>query len=160
MKKRRIAAVIASLFMFSVVFFSTKSFDRSMTARADYEFELIDDENSSESNEYSYDNDVIEFETIEIDQNSSSDSYTASETAVRSYNPVSAFIICLMIGLAAAFIAVSIMKSSMKSVHKKQGASDYRKQNGFKLDVKTDNFLGKRVEKTPVMRAENTGSQK
>ena len=102
----------------------------------------------------------IEIETIDINPNSSADSYNYSGSTVRSYNPVSAFIICLLIGLISAFIVVSIMKSSMKSVYKKQGATDYRKQNGFKLDVKTDNFLGKRVEKSPIMRVDNSSSQK
>ena len=162
MKKRRTIAVFAALFIFSAVFFNAKPFDSRITAHADYEFEFIDEntESASENYTYSYDSDIVEFNTIEAGNNSSNEEYASSEIPVRSYNPVSAFFICLMIGLIAAFIAVSIMKSSMKSVYKKQGAADYRKQNGFKLDVKTDNFLGKRVEKSPVMRAQNPPSQK
>ena len=41
----------------------------------------------------------------------------------------------------------------MKSVHKKAGATDYRKQDGFKLSVKTDDHLGTKVEKSPIARA-------
>jgi hypothetical protein len=160
MKNCKIAAIIALLFMLSGVFFNTKAFDQSITAHADYELELIDEGDDTKDDENSYSNGIIEFETIEIDQDNNSENYNHSEAVVRSYNPVSSFVICLLIGLVVAFIVVSIMKSSMKSVHKKQGAADYKKQNGFKLDVKTDNFLGKRVEKTPVMRTENTGSQK
>lgn len=162
MKNRKIIAVFAAVFIFSVAFFDTKTFDSCLTAHADYEFEFIDEntESASENYEYSYDSDIIEFNTIEAGNNSSNEEYGSAEIPVRSYNPVSAFVICLVIGLIAAFIAVSIMKSSMRSVHKKQGAADYRKENGFKLDVKTDNFLGKRVEKSPVMRAETPPSQK
>ena len=154
-------AVLSAFLVFSAVFFNIKVFDRSIAAHADYEFDFVDEntEIASDIDEYSYDSDIIEFNTIEPAQNSSAD-YSTSEAPMRSYNPVSAFVICLIIGLIAAFIAVSIMKSSMRSVHKKQGAADYRKENGFKLDVKTDNFLGKRVEKSPVMRVENPNSQR
>lgn len=156
--RTRTIAVLSALFIFSAIFLNINAFDRNITAHADYEFEFIDEntESASDTDEYSYDSDIIEFNTIEPAQNSSNENYSGA--SVRSYNPVSAFVICLIIGLIAAFIAVSIMKSSMRSVHKKQGAADYRKENGFKLEVKTDNFLGKRVEKSPVMRVENPNS--
>lgn len=159
--KTRTIAVLSALFIFSSIFLNINNFDRSITVHADYEFEFIDEntESASDIDEYSYDSDIIEFNTIEPAQNNTAD-YGTSEAPMRSYNPVSAFVICLIIGLIAAFIAVSIMKSSMRSVYKKQGAADYRKENGFKLEVKTDSFLGKRIEKSPVMRVENPNSQR
>ena len=158
--RTRMIAVLSALFIFSAIFLNFKTFNRSITVHADYEFEFIGEntENVSDTDEYFYDSDIIEFNTIEPEQNSGNENYSA--VSERTYNPVSAFVISLIIGLIAAFIAISIMKSSMRSVHKKQGAADYRKENSFKLDVKTDNFLGKRVEKSPVMRAENPDSQR
>ena len=159
MKLRKLITAFAALFVFSTVFFNFKN-KEIIVAHADYEFEFIDETENTSIDGNDYDIDIIEIETIDINPNNSADSYNYSGSTVRSYNPVSAFIICLLIGLISAFIVVSIMKSSMKSVYKKQGATDYRKQNGFKLDVKTDNFLGKRVEKSPIMRVDNSSSQK
>ncbi len=162
MRLKKFISVFAALFVLSTGIFNIK-FEKTIVSRADYEFDIIDENEYTSIEDNDYDNDIIEFEPIDINENSSEDnedSFNYSDTTVRSYNPFSAFIICLFIGLISAFIVVSIMKSSMKSVYKKQGASDYRKQNGFKLDVKADNFLGKRVEKSPIMRVDNSNSHK
>ena len=158
-KMRKFAAItiVVTLLMFfigfSAVLFSTHT---GMIAAADYEFEFIDEDGTTEA--YAYDtgddeSDIIEFSTNE---NSYDDTvYYGADVREKTFDPVKAFIISLVIGLVVAFIAVSIMKSNMKSVYKKQGASDYRKQNGFDLKVRSDIPLGSRVEKSPVMRVES-----
>ena len=66
----------------------------------------------------------------------------------RSFNPVRSFIICLVIGLIIALIAVGSMKAKLKTVHRRNEASDYQKKDSLKLEVSTDNFLYKKVNKT------------
>ena len=66
----------------------------------------------------------------------------------RSFNPVRNFIICLVIGLVIALIAVGSMKAKLKTVHRRNEASDYLKKDSMKLEVSTDNFLYKKVNKT------------
>ena len=156
-KMRKFAAItiVVTLLMFfidfSAVLFSTHT---GMIAAADYEFEFIDEDDTTEAYDTGDDeSDIIEFSTNE---NSYDDTvYYGADVREKTLDPVKAFIISLVIGLVVAFIAVSIMKSNMKSVYKKQGASDYRKQNGFDLKVRSDIPLGSRVEKSPVMRVES-----
>ncbi|WP_295075333.1 hypothetical protein [Ruminococcus sp.] len=162
-RKRMISAITVFITMillaisFNIVAFSAHT---GMIAAADYEFEFIDEDDTTEV--YAYDtgddeSDIIEFST---NGNSYDDTvYYGADVREKTFDPVKAFIISLIIGLIVAFIAVSIMKSNMKSVYKKQGASDYRKQNGFDLKVKSDTPLGSRIEKSPVIRVENTSQR-
>ena len=163
MSLKRITAsavcVMAFLDVFSVKSSFTAGSAQMLTAYADeYDFDYVD--------EYDYeeepDIDGSEIDDIELDEIDSDADISVNENrgTKRKHNVISSFVVSLLIGLISALIAVSIMKSSMKSVRKKAGAADYRKENSFKLDVKTDNFLGKRVEKSPVMRAENPDSQR
>lgn len=162
MYKRRISfavTAIVSLILLVMSFAAvTYSAQTRMVAAADYEFNFIDEEDASEDYDIGdYESGIIEFSTDENNYNSIV--YQEANVRETSFNPIKAFIISLIIGLIVAFIAVSIMKSSMKSVYKKQGASDYRKQNSFELKVKTDTPLGSRIEKSPVMRVENTSQR-
>ena len=150
MKLKKIAAVAASLGMlFSVGAASERVFGYNvgLTASADYEFEFVDEEDDSGNTADAYeeaDDGYAETEDY------STSSYAAKP--VKTFNPVRSFFISLIIGLVAAFIVVSIMKSSMKSVHQKTGASDYRKENSIKLRVNTDSYLGEKRDQTPIAR--------
>lgn len=62
------------------------------------------------------------------------------------------FIISLIIGLVIAAIVVGSMKSKLKTVHMKQGASDYTKANSMSVSDSRDIFLNKRVDRTPINR--------
>lgn len=161
MKIKKLVSVLAAVFVISVPFYGNSKFQSyDMTAYAVESFEFVDAEDYTDiSDDISPEIDIIEFSTNASSDINEEENGSYSAAAARSYNPFSAFFLSLIIGIIAALIAVSIMRSSMRSVHKKQGAADYRKENGFKLDVKTDNFLGKRVEKSPVMRAEAPNSQ-
>ena len=162
MHNRRINSVISAAAVLLLMLMSfagvTYSAHTGMTAFADYEFEFIDEDDMTADNDTDgSESDLIEFSTSENDHNSIS--YQEADVRGASFDLIKAFIISLIIGLVVAFIAVSIMKSGMKSVYMKQGASEYKKDNGFKLDIKDDTLLGKRVEKSPVMRAENRPPQ-
>ena len=159
--KKFISSLAAAVIILAPFFGKAGLSGFGTAAYADYTFEFIDEADNSEDADDSYaENDIMEFSTNAVVNIDEEDIGSSSNYAVRSYNPFSAFMISLIIGLVCGLIGVSIMKSSMRSVHKKQGAADYRKENGFKLDVRTDSFLGKRVEKSPVMRAEAPSSQK
>lgn len=49
--------------------------------------------------------------------------------------------ISILVGVAAAFISVSVMKNGMKSVQSVQGARNYVRGDGLKLDMAKDRFL-------------------
>ncbi|WP_303835849.1 hypothetical protein [Ruminococcus flavefaciens] len=119
----------------------TPSLNIAMTASADYEFEFIDEDDAEDIlNDY-----AGEYEASAGTQD--------ERVGASQPSPVQTFFISLIIGMLIGFVVVSIMRSSMKSVHKKAGATDYRKQDGFKLSVKTDDHLGTKVEKSPIARA-------
>lgn len=126
----------------------------------EYDFDFVD--------EYDYDLEDEDIDGGEIVLNDAGDNEInvnadiSNNEAVprkRRHNVVSSFVISLLIGLVSALIAVSIMKSSMRSVHKKTGATDYRKEDSFKLEKNTDTFLYKRVEKTAIPKTNPTNSK-
>ncbi|MBQ9898556.1 MAG: hypothetical protein IJM44_03765 [Ruminococcus sp.] len=84
----------------------------------------------------------------EDEEEADEDAPAKSKSEKADFNPVMSLIISLIIGLIAAFIAVGSMKSKLKTVRSKTGASDYKKKDSFKLDEKTDTFLYKKLEKT------------
>ena len=53
-------------------------------------------------------------------------------------------------GLVIGGIATMIMVSSMRSVHRQTGASDYKKPNSFKLDLSQDTYLYNKIEKVQI----------
>lgn len=59
-------------------------------------------------------------------------------------------LISLAIAMIIAAIIVGCMISQLKTVRHKAGASDYKKQDSFRLDESRDTFLYKRVTKTPI----------
>ncbi|MBR6514633.1 MAG: hypothetical protein IKT46_07360 [Clostridia bacterium] len=61
------------------------------------------------------------------------------------FNVVTSLLISLVVGLIVSFIATSIMKGQLKSVRKKDTASDYLKKGSFKVTHSRDIFLYKRV---------------
>jgi hypothetical protein len=84
----------------------------------------------------------------ENEEEADEDAPTKSKSEKADFNPVPSLIISLIIGLIVAFVAVASMKSKLKTVRSKTGASDYKKKDSFKLDEKTDTFLYKKLEKT------------
>lgn len=65
-------------------------------------------------------------------------------------------VISVLVGLAAAFVVVSILKGQLKSVRRESGAANYIASNSLQLSVSQDVFLYKRTTSTP----RNTGSKK
>lgn len=56
-------------------------------------------------------------------------------------------LIALGVGLAAGGIGVLILFLNLKSVHRQDGAADYKKPNSFKLELRRDIYLYKKVER-------------
>ncbi|WP_028520473.1 hypothetical protein [Ruminococcus flavefaciens] len=150
LKKIAASAASALLLLAAPLAFSEQKIvlKPALTAYADYDFEFVDEDVDIDDIDIDSDYD-IEYDDDDVYYNSSHDSRSSD----RAYNPVKSFIICLIIGLVVAFIAVSIMKSSMKSVRKQTGAADYRKENGIRLRVNDDTYLGVKTEKSPIARA-------
>jgi len=151
MKKRLLAAAAALLLSFSAAI-------PTMSAYADNgygEIYDIDEDyyNSGQDDILDPDYDYEGFGYVEEDDSQLQDgdiTYDQYEQTRSQPNPLLAFMICLGIGLLIAFIVTSSMKASMRSVHQKTGASDYKKQNGVKLSERRDDFLYNRIEKTPI----------
>ena len=61
-----------------------------------------------------------------------------------------------MIGFVIAFIATAIMRSKLKSVRSKSGATDYIKQGSFRVTRANDFFLYRTVSRRA--RPKDTGS--
>lgn len=64
-------------------------------------------------------------------------------------NPFIVILICLAIGVLAAFIVTGVMKSQLKSVRAKAGASDYVVPGSLQVKVARDLFLFRTVSRTP-----------
>ena len=77
-------------------------------------------------------------------------SITASVQADTSQNSGKNILICIAIGIAIGGVITLISVSSMKSVHQEFSAAEYKKPDSLKLDVKTDNYLYNKIEKTPL----------
>lgn len=58
-------------------------------------------------------------------------------------------VIAIIIGCIIAACIMGAWIGQCKSVHRKNGASDYKKKDSFKLLVKRDLFLYKKLEKMP-----------
>lgn len=58
-------------------------------------------------------------------------------------------VICIVVGIIGGFIAVSIMKGKLKSVRRRNEASDYVRANSLNIAVSNDMYLYKTVRKTP-----------
>lgn len=126
--KKRFLAVIAS---FMLIFSAGMPLS---TAKADDYGNIID---ASEN----YDG---------LNGQSSNNTSAAAETATTENNTSKNILICIVIGFVIGGAVTLVKVSSMKSVHRQFGASDYKKPDSFKLDVSYDNFLYNRIEKTPL----------
>lgn len=65
-------------------------------------------------------------------------------------------LISLAVGVVAAFIVVSTLKSQLKSVRRQSGASNYVTEGSLNLTVSQDTYLYKRVNRMP----RNTNNKK
>lgn len=68
-------------------------------------------------------------------------------------------IIAIIIGVVISFIIVSIQKSSLTTVRKESAASNYVKKETFKLRVKEEHFLYKKLEQTPRQQPQSQNGQ-
>lgn len=89
-----------------------------------------------------------------LDMAEAADYDIAAEETVRTekekkeFSPARAFVISLIISLIIAGIAVGVMISKLKTVRKKHGAADYKKEGSFVLESSHDSFLYKKTNKT------------
>ena len=109
-------------------------------AHADSYGEIID-AGIDEDGNISYDS---EQETANDYSETNSSSYSNDDDRVKTIG------ICIVIGLVIGGIATMVMVSSMRSVHRQTGASDYKKPNSFKLDLSQDTYLYNKIEKVQI----------
>ena len=84
----------------------------------------------------------------EADYNVAAEKTASTEKKKKEFSPVRAFIISLVISLIIAGIVVGSMVSKLKTVRRKYGAADYKKEGSFVLESSHDNFLYKKTNKT------------
>ena len=107
MYKRRISFAVTATFSFLMLIMSfatvTYSAHTGMIAAADYEFNFIDEEDTSDDYDIGdYESGIIEFSTDENNYNSIV--YQEANVRETSFNPIKAFIISLIIGLIVALL--------------------------------------------------------
>ena len=59
------------------------------------------------------------------------------------------WLISILIGIAIAFVAVSVMKSQLKSVRRQTAANQYVTPGSLDLRVSTDQYLYENTTRTP-----------
>ena len=133
MKKRFLAVLAACALIFSAGM-------PVYNAHADSYGEIID-AGIDEDGNISYDS---EQETVNDYSETNSSSYSNDADRVKTIG------ICIVIGLVIGGIATMVMVSSMRSVHRQTGASDYKKPNSFKLDLSQDTYLYNKIEKVQI----------
>ncbi|MBR4628052.1 MAG: hypothetical protein IKO47_10205 [Ruminococcus sp.] len=100
------------------------------------------------ADDYDYEEYLDEYDFDDYDDYDSAPSKSSETKEKKKFNPVKSFIIALIISLIIAGIAVGSMYSKLKTVHKKDAASDYKKEGSFVLENSSDNYLYKKVSKT------------
>lgn len=68
---------------------------------------------------------------------------------------LSTILICLGIGLLIAFIVTAVMRGQLKTVHTREGASDYVRQGSMTVTQSDDQFLYRNVTRTPKPKDNN-----
>ena len=94
----------------------------------------------------------------EVTQEDGYETYDQYQTTARQANPALTILICIGIGLLIGLIVTGSMMASMKSVRKQTGAADYKDRTGIKLNVRRDDFLYNRIEKTPIAQPRQQGT--
>jgi hypothetical protein len=141
----KIKKIAASLFLSAALIFSAgtvsartdtpSAFNGGITAYADE----IDDAAFDLYEEYA----------DELDQSpDSAVSESKTEKEKKKFNPVKSFLTSLFISMLIALIVVLVMRSSLKTVHKKVNAADYKVRDSFHLDESDDSLIGRKVDKT------------
>lgn len=91
-----------------------------------------------------------------ISQAKSGEPYDSGNMPRSSFPFGKNLLISLLIGFVIAFIATAIMRSKLKSVRPKAGATDYVREGSFRVTSANDLFLYRRV--TRRARPKDTGS--
>lgn len=76
--------------------------------------------------------------------------YTSHGNSFKEVNYFGGFIFALIAGLVIAYLAVKSMKSKLKSVSKKQSASNYVVDDSIRLERREDRFLYSNVYKVKI----------
>ncbi|MBQ3489524.1 MAG: TPM domain-containing protein [Clostridia bacterium] len=92
-----------------------------------------------------------------ISQAKNGSPYDTGNMPKADYNILQYLLISLAIGLVVALIVTGIMRSKLKSVRFKSGASDYVKQGSFVLTQSKDIYLYRHVTRRAKPKNENSG---
>ena len=94
-------------------------------------------------------------DTVFVDVETDTDTYTTGSTAVSSKNPAKTIILCIVVGMAMGFIIILAIASKNKSVRMQTNATVYTRPGSFVVTGSYDNFLYKNLDKTPKPKQEN-----
>lgn len=94
-------------------------------------------------------------DTVLVDVETDTDTYTTGSTAVSSKNPAKTIILCIVVGMAMGFIIILVIASKNKSVRMQKDATVYTRPGSFVVTGSYDNFLYKNLDKTPKPKQEN-----
>ncbi|MBQ3885614.1 MAG: hypothetical protein K6G20_06175 [Ruminococcus sp.] len=142
---------ISALLLFSVPLFSSeaqcKLCDISKSCAA-YEEDLDCDELFEDDYLYDDEDAFDKVDEFEVDEDKGNEDSDSSKSSKKGGGIVVTVLICIAIGLIIAGVVVGSMWAQLKSVHQKNTASDYKRENSFKLNISEDTFLRKEVQKT------------
>ena len=121
-----------------------------ITALSDAEIDYISDRFVSDLGKGSYASAFTTFAEL-------CDDYISEAKRGNSYPFGKNLLIFLVLGFVIAFIATAIMRSRLKSVRSKAGATDYVKQGSFRVTRSNDFFLYRTVTRVPRPKDNNSG---
>lgn len=94
-------------------------------------------------------------DTVFVDVETDTDTYTTGSTVVSSKNPAKTIILCIVVGMAMGFVIIFAIASKNKSVRMQKNATVYTRPGSFVVTGSYDNFLYKNLDKTPKPKQEN-----
>ena len=121
-----------------------------ITALSDAEIDYISDRFVSDLGKGSYASAFTTFAEL-------CDDYISEAKRGNSYPFGKNLLIFLVLGFVIAFIATAIMRSRLKSVRSKSGATDYVKQGSFRVTKSNDFFLYRTLTRVPRPKDNNSG---
>lgn len=92
-----------------------------------------------------------------ITEAKSGEAYDGDHMPKEPYNVLKSLGVSLVIGFVIALIVTAVMRSQLKTVRRKSGASDYVKQGSFRLTHSSDLFLYRRVTRRARPKNESSG---
>lgn len=97
---------------------------------------------------------LLSYDDTEI-KDTDTDVYTTGDETDSSKSPVKTIILCIVAGMAIGFIIILAIASKNKSVRMQANATVYTRPGSFVVTGSYDNFLYKKIDKTPKPKQES-----